>query len=276
MILRYEHGKLVEQRTYREALFIESDVSPVLSIVGAGGKTTTVFHLTQEYRNAGIPVAVTTSTHMQAGEESWFLLEESEEKLRQILKKEKQAWFGLPTPPKEGVEIRKMQAVSDTFFRQVCELQIPVIVEADGARHLPCKAPGEHEPVLYPETTDVIAVYGLDAVGYPIREVCFRPERVAEILGKDMTERLEPEDIAVLALDERGGKKNVSADRKYHVILNKADDAMRLKAARQICELTAAKENINILVTAHRSCCTQGTVRSNDFSGEDLGHEDID
>lgn len=263
MILRYEHGKLVEQRTYREALFIESDVSPVLSIVGAGGKTTTVFHLAQEYRNTGIPVAVTTSTHMQAGEEPWFLLEESEEKLRQILKEEKQVWFGLPTPPKSGVEIPKMQAVSDTFFRQVCELQIPVIVEADGARHLPCKAPGEHEPVLYPETTDVIAVYGLDAVGCPIKDICFRPELVAALLKKDMADRLEPEDIAVLAMSEQGGKKNISAQQKYHVILNKADNAMRLDAARQICELTAAEEDINILVTAHRI-----PVRSNDFSGE--------
>ena len=76
MILRYEHGKLVEQRTYREALQLEDNVSPVISIVGAGGKTTTIHQIAQEYVKADIPVIVTTTTHMRIEEEPYFLLEE--------------------------------------------------------------------------------------------------------------------------------------------------------------------------------------------------------
>ncbi len=253
MILRYEHGELVEQRTYREALCLEADVSPVLSIVGAGGKTTTALHLAQEFVNAKIAVAVTTSTHMQIETEPWFLLEESMEKLREILEREKQVWFGIPEPLKEPGGVRKMRMVSSPFFRKVCALQIPVIIEADGARRMSCKVPGEHEPVLFPETTGVLAVYGLDAVGKSIQEHCFRPEKVAEVLKKQQSDCLEAEDIVTLAMDKRGGRKGVSEDQNYWIILNKADNKKRIEIAKYICEKISERERLCILVTSHTS-----------------------
>ena len=253
MILRYEHGKLVEQRTYREALCLESVVAPVISIVGAGGKTTTVLHLAKEYVSAEIPVLVTTSTHMQIGSEKWFLLEESMDKLQSILKEEGQVWFGTYAPVKEPGTVRKMQAVSDSFFRQAYALQVPMIIEADGARHLPCKAPGIHEPVLVSETTDVLAVYGLDAVGKPIQNCCFRPERVAEVLKKPQSECLTPADIAKLALDRSGGRKSVLKNQRYSIILNKADNEERMQSAKHICREISEHEDLNILVTGHTS-----------------------
>lgn len=253
MILRYEHGKLVERRTYREALCLEADVSPVLSIVGAGGKTTTALHLAQEFVSTKTAVAVTTSTHMQIEAKPWFLLEESMEKLLETLEREKQVWFGIPEPLKEPGGVRKMRMVSDPFFRKVCALQIPVIVEADGARRMPCKVPGEHEPVLYPETTEVLAVYGLDAIGKSIQDSCFRPEKVAEVLKKQQTDCLDAKDIAMLATDKQGGRKGVSENQNYWIILNKADDEERIEVAKCICEKISEQERWGILVTSHVS-----------------------
>lgn len=44
-------------------------------------------------------------------------------------------------------------------------------IEADGAKRLPLKAPGEWEPVI-PEFVDlVIGVVGMDALGEPIRKI---------------------------------------------------------------------------------------------------------
>ncbi len=257
MVLCYEHGKLSEQQTYLEALLLEQSAAPVISIVGAGGKTTTALYLAQEYIRMKVPVAVTTSTHMQVWDEPWFLLEESKEFFQQILKREGQVWFGLPVEIKNETgripaeDIRKMQSVSRVFFKYVADRKIPIIIEADGARRMPCKAPGEQEPVLYPETTDVLAVYGLDAVGRPIREVCFRSETVAEILEKEESEYLTPEDIAKLALSRQGGRKNVLSDQRYCVILNKADDQSRLEMAKSICGEIKSRENVQVIVTAH-------------------------
>mgnify|MGYP000702358879 CR=1 FL=1 len=84
MILSYESGRLTEKKSYREALRLESSVSPILSITGAGGKTTTALHLAYEYKEVGNPAVVTTSTHLAIWDQPWFLLEESTEKLQQI------------------------------------------------------------------------------------------------------------------------------------------------------------------------------------------------
>ena len=55
--------------------------------------------------------------------------------------------------------MQKMKAVSEVFFKEICELGVPVIVEADGARRMPCKVPAAHEPVIVPRTTTVCSVY---------------------------------------------------------------------------------------------------------------------
>lgn len=259
MILRYEHGQLVEQRTYREALHLEADVSPVISIVGAGGKTTTIRHLAQEYADTGWKAAVTTTTHMQIEARSCFLLDESMERFQKLMEQERQVWFGVPAPIKKTDDekktdhVKKMQAVSEDFFQQVLELQIPILIEADGSRHLPCKAPGDREPVLRKETTDVLAVYGLDAVGKSIRESCFRPEIVAEILQKKQSDILCAEDIAVLATNVRGGRKDVLKSQHYRIILNKADGRERVKIAEQICKKIVERECLDIIVTSQTS-----------------------
>lgn len=253
MILRYEHGKLVEQRTYREALHLEADVSPVISVVGAGGKTTTIRRLAQEYADAGWKVAVTTTTHMQIETRSCFLLDESMEQLQKIMEQERQVWFGVPAPIKKTDNVKKMQAVSEDFFRQVLELRIPILLEADGSRRLPCKAPGDREPVLRKETTDVFAVYGLDAVGKSIQESCFRPEKTAEILQKKQSDLLCAEDIAVLATNVRGGRKDVLKNQRYQIVLNKADCRERVKIAEQICKKIVERECLDIIVTSQTS-----------------------
>lgn len=262
MILRYEHGQMEVQRTYRNALSLRAGVTPVLSIVGAGGKTTTARYLAQEYVEAGEPVVVTTTTHMEIREKPWFLLEESMSGLQEKLRQEGQVWFGIPSEArKDG--IRRMHASSAAYYEQVLRLRIPLIVEADGARRLPCKAPGDREPVLAPGTTDVLAVYGLDAVGGVIQEVCFRPERVADILRKSTMDRLTPGDIAALALSREGGRKLVQAAHRYTLVLNKADNEERLAAAQQICKqveetLCCRQEHadLRMLITSHNGAET--------------------
>lgn len=40
-----------------------------------------------------------------------------------------------------------------------------VLIEADGSRRMPCKAPAAHEPVLLPQCDIVLAVAGVSALG---------------------------------------------------------------------------------------------------------------
>lgn len=214
----------------QEALGLQQDKQSVISLVGGGGKTTTMCRLQKEYELAQIPSIVTTTTHIQSLEEEWFLGEPSVDGLKERLETFGKAWCGEVT--KKG----KLQSFPEAFLREMISLGNPVIIEADGARRLPCKAPGPSEPVLVPETTMVLALYGMDALGKQIKEICFRPELVANLLGKSEEDSLTPSDIAVLAASEQGGRKSVTSKMDYQVILNKADGMKDQDAAKQIAE----------------------------------------
>ncbi len=118
------------------------------------------------------------------------------------------------------------------------------LVEADGSRGLPLKAPAAHEPAIPGEARLVVAVMGLDGIGKPISAVCHRPELYALLLGKDVSDRVTPRDAAAVLMSERGGKKGVACG--FAVVLNKADTEERLLYARE----TAALLPETVLITA--------------------------
>ncbi len=81
-----------------------------------------------------------------------------------------------------------------------------VLVEADGAKRLPLKAPAEYEPVIPPCADAVAAVAGMDAVGQAVGAVCHRPERVCALLGAGAEHVLTPEDVALLLASPGGAE----------------------------------------------------------------------
>lgn len=113
-----------------------------------------------------------------------------------------------------------------------------VLVEADGSRMRPIKAPAAHEPVIPPEATLVVPVVGLDALERPLHIAAHRPELIASILGEQYTvaetQPLTPEMVAALLRHPQGGLKGVPAGARVVPTLNKAETPTRLAAARQI------------------------------------------
>ena len=245
MIYSFRDGRLCEVSSLRQAAGLTGIPSPVVSAAGAGGKTSAIRRLAQEYIESGQRVIVTTTTHMMVEDRPWFLLEPSAEKMGELLAAYGQAWVGTPAPG------GKMQGVPCEFLDKIWKMGLPVLIEADGARKLPLKVPGEQEPVIRPETTHVLSVYGLDAVGQRIEDVCFRPERAAELLDKKITERVTAEDIAFLAASDRAGRKGCPPEAVYTVVLNKADDRKRRECALEICGLLCGKEIGNVIVSCY-------------------------
>lgn len=243
---------------------IENIKTPVVSVIGAGGKTTLIRALAEEYQSKGIPVIVTTTTHMLVENLPWFLLTPSPEGVKKLLGQYGMAWIGIPQVgmSQEGRDkgggscshinrrVRKMGILPREFLEWVLGYGVPVLIEADGARGLPIKAPAGHEPVLLPQTTHVLNVYGLDAIGKRISEVCFRGDRAAELLGKKTEDILQEGDIAALALSRQSGRKGAAAVLPYKIVLNKADNAAREKSALRIGMMAWEKGFGDLTVTA--------------------------
>ena len=229
MILSWRESRWQKEISLFDALELDADHREILSLTGGGGKTTVIRRMQREWMERKLFHGVSTTTHMQYEKKESFLGTPSLESFLRIYETCGTVWMGKP------VSEEKMKGFPEAFLQKVIQTGAWLLLEADGAKCLPVKAPGVHEPVILPDTTRVIQVYGLDGLGQPIGECCFRSHRVAEILGKQESDLLTETDLALLAVSLQGGRKMVG-DHPYHVILNKADTSRQVKRAMETGE----------------------------------------
>jgi molybdenum cofactor cytidylyltransferase len=123
-----------------------------------------------------------------------------------------------------------------------------VVVEADGSRMLPVKAPAEHEPVIPEQTSLLVAVVGIDALADSIERVAHRPERVAEITGLAPSQHLTPEAIGDLLTSPRGGLKGVPHGARVAVLINKVESSAQRSAAQRIADRVLQQARVERVV----------------------------
>ena len=205
-----------------------------IAFVGAGGKTTAMFQLARELA----PALVTTSTHLGAwqtsGADRHFVWPEGNP-LPDL-----EAWIGSGVTLITGnveAETERLLGLSPSQLARMADLagyhDLPLLVEADGARQRPLKAPADYEPVI-PDFTDlVVVVAGLSGLGKPLLpEWVHRAERFSTLSGLKSGVTITPEAIAAVLTHPEGGLRNIPAWAQSMVLLNQAD-TVDLQAAGQ-------------------------------------------
>ena len=136
------------------------------------------------------------------------------------------------TPAENG----KLTLPPQQLLRRMAQADA-VFIEADGAKHHPCKVPAAHEPVLLPQSDIVLAVAGLSALGKPLREVCFHYETIhPQFLAAAPDAPLTPAMLAQLLASTQGGRKAVG-DREFYAVLNQVDTPELQQQGIQIQQL---------------------------------------
>jgi molybdenum cofactor cytidylyltransferase len=121
-----------------------------------------------------------------------------------------------------------------------------VIVEADGSRRLPFKAPASHEPVVPDSTSILVPVVGLDVLGKPLTpEHVHRPHIVAELTGATLGDPVTVEMVAATLAHPGGGAKGLRPGALLVPFLNKAEDEQSLNAAHRIAHLLLAQPSVD-------------------------------
>lgn len=216
-----------------EKLHLEPGRHRVTALVGAGGKTSTLFALAREARARGLTAIVTTTTHIRPHPHLPPVEETDGEVLRALVDTQGVVLCGRREPTGKlalAAPVEVCRAAADV-----------VLVEADGARMLPLKAPADHEPAIPSCADAVVAVAGLDGVGQAVEVACHRPERVRALLGAAEGHILTPADVAALLAHPQGGRKGVAEGMAFRCLLNKADTPERLQYAREAAALLAAR-----------------------------------
>jgi len=137
-----------------------------------------------------------------------------------------------------------------------------VLVEADGSRMQPVKAPAGHEPVIPPETTLVVPVAGMDALEGPLEAVAHRAEIVKRLTNYELrttkeegrttndqrpltpTGWLTPNGLARVLTHEAGGLKGVPDGARVVPWLNKVETDERLARARAAARLMLGEPRV--------------------------------
>ncbi|RLD01798.1 MAG: putative selenium-dependent hydroxylase accessory protein YqeC [Chloroflexi bacterium] len=196
-----------------------------IALVGGGGKTTLMFQLARDF---GKKVICTTSTHLALDQlgaaDKHFIIT---------------APADLPGPDVDfpgdvllftgpQVETNRMGSPSPALLEDLAGLadswDCPLIIESDGARKLPIKAPAEHEPPIPGFVNVVITVIGLSGLGKPLRgDWVHRPELYSKLVDLPLGETLESHHLIKGLISPEGGVKNIPPGARRILLINQID-----------------------------------------------------
>jgi molybdenum cofactor cytidylyltransferase len=225
-----------------------------VALVGGGGKTTLMFRLAAELAGSGARVVTTMTTRIFIGQMALapaHLIWQDETSLTGPLHELLDRFGHVLLAGSVSVEQDK---VSGLPAAQVDRIAADpgvdcVIVEADGSRRLPFKAPADHEPVIPSDTTIVIPVVGMDVLGRPLTaENVHRPHLVAALAGADQGDPVTPELIAAVLAHPSGGAKGAPPGARLVPFLNKVEGETVLAEARATARMLLAHPRVDCVV----------------------------
>jgi probable selenium-dependent hydroxylase accessory protein YqeC len=202
------------------------DFPAMVSLVGAGGKTSTLFWLARALEASGQRVLVTTTTRMfrPDPECGTTLLIEPERTQRLV------ALRSLPSAPGivalfshfDATEGKVLGCSPDEIDELKAEAVADVIlVEADGARHCTIKAPAAHEPCIPRSSNTVIALTGGAPLGCPANPAnIHRWPQFAAITGLYAGDPIDQAALDRLVAHPEGMFKNAPAHAARHWLVN--------------------------------------------------------
>ena len=196
-----------------------------VALVGSGGKTTAMFQLARDF---GSRVILTTTTHLALDQleeaDKHFTVESVEDLPSENLDLEGNIL--LFTGPQ--VEPNRVKGPDQDILIQLAALAekwgCPLLIEADGARLLPIKAPAENEPPIPDFVDTVIVVIGLSGLGKPLNEKwVHRPELFSELVGLSPGSEISSQHLAAAITSPRGSLKNIPAAARKILLINQID-----------------------------------------------------
>lgn len=209
----------------------------IISLVGGGGKTSTLVRLATELAYQKKRVVLSTTTHIE--KLRYPLIRYSGPLTNSLIERiETQSLDGPVLVVKRQVKGDKLKGISQS---QVAAINREVdfdymIIEADGASKKSLKAHHKYEPEVPPCTTLFVVIIGFDIIGKKLNiKNVHRPQIVSRILNKSLDEIIMPSDIISLIKHPQGLLKGRPPATRTTIILNKVRE-MHLEEAKNLSD----------------------------------------
>lgn len=209
--------------TLKKALRVEANTR--LAFVGAGGKTTSMFRLAYDFASG---VLVTTSTHLSITQSRFADRRHVIRRTADLIPLFEEDINGVVLLMGDIIDNGRISGLSPELLDQIKHyadrLGLPILIEADGSRSFPIKAPAEHEPAIPAWANHVVVVAGLNGIGQPLDgEHIHRPELYSACTGLPLGEIVTSESLIRELMHPQGGLKNIPDTARKSLILNQAD-----------------------------------------------------
>ena len=239
----------------KEALGLES--GQMVALIGAGGKTTTLFHLAKELRDNGGKVLATTTTKIfkptKPHVDRLFLAQDVDAFRQEVAKIMPPAIIGAGyNVDDEG----KLLGLPPAWLDQLQQSRLfdAILVEADGAASRLFKVPSELEPVIPSGCQVVIWVMAIKVLGKPLHsDWVHRVERAVELLGVRQGTPLTKEHIVQLVKNPQGCLKGVPAGSRKLALINQADSPEEIQRANELGQALVQLGFERAVVTSYAS-----------------------
>lgn len=231
-------GQAVHMAGLYRQINIDLMKKEMICLVGAGGKTSAMFRLAQELSAEGKKVLVTTTTEISFPDSEQYdkiIITDSALPDMFISIESGSITVCGRAVSSEGKLLGVDQGFLDVLFLK--GIFDYIIVEGDGSKKRPIKAPAGHEPVIPSLTTKVLGLIGLDSIGKKVfTEYVHRQEIFCSILGCSEGDIIDADLISRLIVHEEGLFKAVPPQAERYVVLNKADEENERLAALEIIQ----------------------------------------
>lgn len=219
----------------RAALSITS--TSRIAFVGSGGKSTAIFRLARQHDT---PVIISATSHLEISQtkqaDRHFCMDN--ETLDDFSFPEAFPGITLFSGPRgersvSGLGLGCLQRV----LSYADAISAPLLIEADGSRRHPLKAPASHEPPIPDFVDTVVVVVGLSALGKPFSaDYVHRPEIYARLSGLREGETISVSAIQRVLSHPKGCLKNIPQNARRVLLLNQADTFQLQEAAEKLKE----------------------------------------
>jgi probable selenium-dependent hydroxylase accessory protein YqeC len=212
----------------------------VYTFVGAGGKSSGMRAVARLLARSGLRARITTTTRIGVEEFSAFPvhLVESQADVQRSLHAEQPVQ--VISAGILGANEKHRGIDPSLIERLTLPSDLVLLVEGDGSRRLPMKAPRPHEPVIPANSAAVFAVMGASAFGERVDSVsCYNPEGLLALLGRPDAV-FDVATLLLLAGDPRGCRKGVLPGMAFHLVVNQGDLADRRPFAHGLLEVASA------------------------------------
>ncbi|MBU0463846.1 MAG: putative selenium-dependent hydroxylase accessory protein YqeC [Proteobacteria bacterium] len=228
----------------------------IISIIGAGGKTSLMFRLAKELESFGKSVLTTTTTKifMPTPDQSPFTI--IDRSIDEFVKKSDvrlKSYLHFSAGAKYDLATGKLKGFAPDSIDQLWQASLFdwIIVEADGARQKPLKSTASHEPVVPKATTHLILVAGLDAIGKPFDEThVHRAKLFSKNTGLPLGGTMDEQSMATSIAIEIKKAGHLSHPSTNFVILNKADNPDKISSGQKIAQLLQTNKIIHQIIIA--------------------------